>query len=458
MAFDRPLGVRHRPRTLALASAAIMAALMAVPAAWGQGVRSLGMGGATAPGHASTTNPAFAAVPESGGGFYLPLPLGAANALLRPEFDPRSDQFDLLTVFDQVTHLGSLLVNPARSPDEVVVSISSRDGVPTVALDLIGGAPLQLSEGAPAAFRQSLDLPIGFGFGAFALGVRPFFETDGGLTPGAGFGDLFEQGASSGTIDGRLNGVAGVGVSLAFATEVPMPGLSFPGRIYLGVRAEPFVGLLRVDGTGSLTVMTVENDAGETEFGYSYEGGGFVAAVGQGGSGYGLTGDLGIAMTVPTPHGRLTAGLGVTDLGVAIWNGIEIAVAGDSFGGYSETGPAGASRTYLLDDFGVHGNAALELTPGLLGVPDLASLLIAADAAYDDGLLSMHVGSEAGFDAGIMRLMLRAGLGYDSGFVAGAGAGFRVVGVGLDAAVHTYRSPFTAHQAVGAAIGLGFGF
>jgi hypothetical protein len=458
MVFDSRSRHSGRSRATRLAWALVAATLMTASGAAAQGIRSLGMGGATAPGHAGATNPAFAAVPDLGGGIFLPLPLGAVNALLRPEFDPRGDQFDILTVFDQMTHLDTLLVNPARSPDEVIVSISKRGGVPIVSIDLVGGAPLQVSEGVPAEFGHSIDLPVGFEFGTFGLGIRPYFETSGELTPGDGFEDLFEAGASSGTLDGRLNGEAGVGVSLSYASAVPIPAAAFPGQIFLGVRAEPFVGMLRVDATGSFRLYATENDAGETEYAYSYQGEGFVAAVGQGGMGYGLGGDVGFALTMPTPEGRFTAGLSVTDLGIARWNGVEISVEGDSLGNYSETPATAASRTYLLDDYGIYGNAAMEFDPRLLGISGLGSLLLAADGSYDKGLVSAHLGAEAAFDAGLALLMVRTGVGFDSGLVAGVGAGFRVIGIGLDAAIHTYRSPFTANQAVGASIGLGFGF
>ncbi|MEX2540761.1 MAG: hypothetical protein WD314_03100 [Trueperaceae bacterium] len=457
-----PDGTRvHRPASFVVATllAALLIALLATPMANAQGVRSLGMGGTSTPASNGSGNPAFGALPDAGTPFFLPLPLGAVNVLLRPELDPRSDQFDLLSAFDQASHLGTLLLNPARSPDEVIVSVANDNGVPAVAIDFVGGSPLQISHGTPVGYGQAFELPIGFDVGPVGLGIRPYIDADGRLTPLAGFGELFNEGTSSGEIAGRLQGEAGVGVNVTYATALPIPASeAFAGQVFLGVRAEPFIGLARIDGTGTFTVTTTENDDGETEFGYDYEGDGFYALVGQGGLGYGVTGDLGVAVTLPTPDGRLTAGLGVTDLGIGLWQGMEVTVAGDSLGASSQTGPTPSSRTYLFDRFGVNANVAYEFDTAVLGVPDLGSLLVAADGAYDDGAISGHLGVEGGYDFEIVQLLLRAGGGFDDGLTAGVGAGVRVVGIGFDVAVHTYRSPFTAHQAVGAAVGLGFGF
>jgi hypothetical protein len=445
-----------RPGRIAVAT--LLIALLSVPTAGAQGIRSLGMGGVSTPGSAGG-NPAFGALPDGGDPFSLPLPLGALNFLLRPELDPYSDQFDLLSVFDQVNNLGTFLLNPARSPDEVIVSIAEEGGVAKVAIELVGGAPLQITSGEPVSYGQDFDLPIGFGFGPLSIGIRPYVLAGGSLTPLTGFDELFDQGASSGEVEGAMEVEGGVSLDIAFATALPIPPTdAFPGQVFLGVRAKPFIGLLRGDGDGSFTVTTFENEDGETEYGYTYEADLFFAAVGQGGLGYGAYGDLGVAITVPTGDGSLTAGIGVNDLGIGIWQGMELSVSGDSQGESTQTDPTPASRTYLMEGFGLNANVAYDFDTTLLGVPDLGKLIVAADGAWDDGEISAHMGVEGGFDAGIVRLLARAGAGYDNGLVAGIGAGAQVVGVGLDAAVHTNRSPQTAHQAVGAAVGLAFGF
>jgi hypothetical protein len=438
--------------------ATLLLGLLALPTAGAQGIRTLGMGGVSTP-VSSGGNPAFGAVPDSSDPISLPLPVGALNFLLRPDLDPYSNAFDLLTVFDQVNNLGTFLFNPARSPDEVIISVSDNNGVPLVAIELVGGSPLQITGGAPVDYRQGFDLPIGFDVGPVRLGIRPYLDGAGSLTPLAGFQDLFGAGTSSGEIAGALEAEAGVALEVGFATALPLPQTeAFPGQVYLGVRAEPFVGLARADGTGSFTVTTNENAEGDTEYAYEYEADLFYAAVGQGGLGYGATGDIGIAVSLPTPDGTLTAGLGVNDLGIGIWQGLEVSFSGDSRGESSQTDPAPASRTYVLQGFGVNANIAYDFNTSLLGVPDLGTLLVAADGAWQDGAIRAHLGTEGGFDLGIVRLLARAGGGYDNGPVAGVGAGVQVVGVGLDAALHTYRSPLTAHQAIGAAVGLAFGF
>lgn len=424
--------------------------------AWAQGVRSLGMGGVSARGGAAVANPAYDALP--GGGVSVPLPLGLLNALGSDRLQPGSDDFDLLTAFDQATHLDTFLFNPAQSPDEVIVSVRREGGVPVVSLDTVGGAGLLVAEGAAIRYGQTLEFPVSFDLGVVSVGVRPYLNVLGRVTPDQGFRDVFAGGSASGAVALDLNGEAGVSLDVVYSSRLPVEiSEDFPGRIYLGVRASPFLGLARVDGAGSASVAAV-SDAGDVELEYAFDGQGFTSLVSEGGLGYGLRGDVGVVTTLPLQDGELTAGLGVENLGVAFWNGEEFAVEGGSDTATDTSDPVPASRTYFADAFGVNATVAYDFHVAALGLSDLGSLLVAADGAYRAGALSAHLGGEAGFDVEIGELLARAGLGYEGGLVFGVGAGLRLAGVGFDAALHSHRSPFTTHHAVGVSAGLSFGF
>lgn len=94
------------------------------------------MGGVLLPGPSGqAANPAYAAFPGKwdGEGFQVPvgllrfLPLFTDTSPFTYFTDPTAfrNNFDFLSAYDQATHLGSFLLNPARSPDEVVFNVSA---------------------------------------------------------------------------------------------------------------------------------------------------------------------------------------------------------------------------------------------------------------------------------------------------------------------------------------------
>lgn len=442
-----------KPRLAALLT---VCALVAVPA-FAQGVRSLGMGGVTAPGGAAGPNPAYAALPAEE--TFVPLPLGLLNALVSDRFDFEGERFDLLAVFDQATHLDTFLFNPALSPDEVIIRVGGAQGVPEVAVETIGGARLPITRGTALAYHQQLELPIRFDVGLVGVGLRPYLSVGGRLTPDVDLARVFGEGTSRGGLEATVNGEAGVSVEVLYATAVPLPATDdFAGEVYLGVRAAPFIGLAHADAVGRATLAAVEGAGGEVGFEYGYEGKAFLSLVTEGGLGYGLRGDVGVATIYPTAQGVVTAGLALQDFGVAFWRGSEYDITSDGEGQRQETEPRAATRTYFGRELGVLATAAIDLDLAALGVTEIDSLLVAADGAYRAGSFSAHVGTEAGLGLEFGDLLLRAGLGYDHGLVAGVGTGLRFPGFGIDAALHSQRSPLTAHQAFGVSAGLSFGF
>jgi hypothetical protein len=160
-----------------------------------QGVRSLGMGGVALPGPAHAgANPAYTAFPNTWGKEGTQLPIGLLRLLpLFPETSPFAyftdpqafkANFDLLSTYDQASHLHSFLLNPARSPDEVVfrvsangLSITDGSGRNLIPSFQTGASPEKPQALIPAPILSiALDLGPGtyLSFGAFAgtQGVR----------------------------------------------------------------------------------------------------------------------------------------------------------------------------------------------------------------------------------------------------------------------------------------------
>jgi hypothetical protein len=106
----------------------------------------------------------------------------------------------------------------------------------------------------------------------------------------------------------------------------------------------------------------------------------------------------------------------------------------------------------------VTATAAVELDPARFAGNGPSALLIAADASLQHGLFAAHLGGEAGFGLDTGLFLVRAGAGVDNGFVFGVGGGLRLEKAGIDVALHSHRSPLTAHRAFGASVGLSFGY
>lgn len=435
--------------------------LLVAPLALAQSVRSLGMGSVTAPGDAAGTNPAFLAIP--GEASSIALPLGALNALRSDRLDYESETFDLLTVLNQATQLNSFLFNPASSPDEVTLAVRELDGLPSLQLNVAGGSDLLITRGRPIAFQQTLDLPLRFKAGVVGLGVRPYLTASSRFTPGS---DLIQvlKGAGSSSASAALSTDVEVGVSVevSYAAPVTLPeGHDFPGEVYLGLRAAPFVGLARADANGEASLRVFRDADSELAVEADYRGHAFLSTPEFGGLGFGLRSDFGAAAVIPGESGTITAGFSLTDLGFSTWQGeeIEIGSSSDQVDGDPASDRQLVRRNYIADGLGVAVTAAYDFDMAGLSLEGVDSLLIAVDGALQRRLLSAHVGAEAGFALDSGTFYGRAGLGYDSGLILGVGAGYRhEQAVGIDAALHSRQAPLTAHHAFGVSLGVSFGF
>lgn len=135
-----------------------------------QSVRTQGLGGLLLPGpEAARYNPAYAAYPAGNYGYPegFRLPVGLLGFLRqsanpfnyffnKEAFFDKTNGFDLLSFYDQLTYLDSFLLNPARSPDEVVftllpsgVSITDGQGNPCAPTSRGGRAAVLLPHSRP---------------------------------------------------------------------------------------------------------------------------------------------------------------------------------------------------------------------------------------------------------------------------------------------------------------------
>jgi len=264
------------------------------------GARELGMGGVSTPGAAAVKNPAYAAAAFARGAS-VPLPLGAIAFLSDERLDPASDAFDLLTTLDQASQLNTFLLNPATSPEEILFVIGQDgDGNPTLAIDLRGGSPLLLEQQREVSYQQTAEIPLGVHLGPLLVAVRPFVRLGGALRPDAELQKVFSGGASSGKLTASARGTAGVALDLAVAFE--LPPLAASGRIFVGLRGSPFLGLAKVDGTASASV-TATSGADGPEVSYDYQGTAFFSSITEGRLGFGVNGDIGLATILPTDPG-----------------------------------------------------------------------------------------------------------------------------------------------------------
>ncbi|WP_128415183.1 hypothetical protein [Thermus tenuipuniceus] len=153
--------------------------------------------------------------------------------------------FDLLSFYDQASHLGSFLLNPARSPDEVVfrlsagsVSLTDGQGNNLLPSFQMGSAPEKPTALIPSPLLTiSLDLGPGtyLAFGPFVgtQGVRVLPSPD--LARALAGGSLDPCKASNPSpcyLEAGGSFASGLSLALGFATPLPeVPGV---GRVYLG--------------------------------------------------------------------------------------------------------------------------------------------------------------------------------------------------------------------------------
>ncbi len=444
-----------------------------------QDVRGLGLGGALVPGPAlSAFNPAFSAYPSDGRGGGLVLPLGLLNFVVNPQLNviglltnpaqyndpgnPNSPEFNVLAAFDQATHLNTLILNPVPAPRQINVNVSASG----VTLTDENGQPLEanFSSGFSAArgasavgvsplFRIPFGIgPVQFGLGVFVNATGPNLATDPKLQADllAGSGKLPPNTTYSSAVSGAANASAGIAVDVAFAVPIALPTL--PGAtLYAGGRGSGFYGLALVDvkAVGSLKTDSSGNLTSATP---DYSVTVFRADPTNGGFGFGVNADLGVAVDLPSailgvPElERLNVGLGVVGaLDYYSWTGTE-----------QTTTSAGTSAPIPSSRSG--GGVDPLVTVNVAGTFSLAGgwrVLALTDAQFGRGRLALHLGAEAQFGP----FTVRGGLGLDNGFKFGLGGSFDVSNnFGFDVALTTHQAPFYNHTNYGIALALRLGF
>ncbi|MGQ9754096.1 MAG: TetR family transcriptional regulator [Thermaceae bacterium] len=438
-----------------------------------QGVRSLGMGGLVLPGPGiAHLNPAYAAYPGGryGGDGGFVLPLGLLGLLLRPEANPlpgldspsnlfREDSpFDLLTFYDQLTHLDSFLLNPPSSgafinPDtgypEIQIRISAQgveitdyQGNP-IALDLGGLVPPP--PGPSASSAPLLRLPFSIG-DHFSLGIGVVADVGGiRLSPNEYLQKALEErkleANTEYAVSTHARAQAGLSLDFNFATPLPeLPDLGFgPLKVYLGTRGEVFYGLGQVSVEGFSVGFKTDDQAQPSQ--QVYNGKVFYAYPGAGG-GFGGRADLGVVLEVQD----FTLGVGLLNLlSGSQWSGTELVWENKSDPRDFTSRPA--ERGGFAFAPSLFFNLATQ-------VPlEVGSLFLGADLGIGDRVYG-HLGGE--YALGIFRL--RTGLGFDEGVRLGLGAGLAMPGFSLDAALTTHRAPIVGETVYGIAASLGFAF
>jgi len=440
---------RHRAAWRRGLTALALVLLIGTPAL-AQDARTLGMGGVVVAGPgAAGVNPAFAAVPGRGG-TSLTLPLGALSAVTRDYWDPYSAGFDALSTLDQASALGLYLLDPAASPDRVIVGVDGNG----LSVTFEGGATMRLTD--PTSFDGGFELPVGGAVGPVRIGVRPFLTLHARFTPGADARQVFTSASASASAKLVADAEAGVALDVGTALPLPVPSAALGGgRLFVGVRASGVAGLAKVaaDLQGQVTAEQDSSGAYTGNVLYSYDGTLSQGGLLTGSVGYGGMAAFGIAATVPSEIGTVTMGAGVRHLGVMIWNLQQTRVQADQ-NSSSHTDLGTVRQVDWAEHANVGVNLAVEVPSANLGVPGMG-LLVAADGSVDlSGGFATHAGTELQFGP----FAVRAGAGYQDGLRLGLGAGVRTGPVGLDVALTSHRSPFTDHQAFGVAASLAFGF
>ena len=461
--FRRPFGI--------LAAIAICSSF-----AGAQDVRGLGLGGALVPGPSlGAFNPAFGAYPSAGRGGGLVLPLGLLNFFINPQLNviglltnpaqyndpsnPNSPEFNVLAAFDQATHLNTLILNPVPAPRQINVNVSASN----VTLSDENGKPLEttFSSGISSArgasvvgvsplFRIPFGIgPVQFGLGVFVSAADPSLAIDPKLQADllAGSGKLPPNTTYSSAVSGAASASAGIALDVGFAVPVALPGAT----LYAGGRGNGFYGLAFVD-VNALGSLKTDSSGNITSTTPDYSVTVFRADPTNGGFGFGLNADLGVAVDLPgatlgVPElERLNLGLGIVGVvNYYIWSGTEqtITSAGTSV-------PVASSRS--------GGGVDPLVTVNVAGTFSLAGglrVLALTDAQFGRGVLALHLGAEAQFGP----LTVRGGLGVDKGFRFGLGASFDVSSnFGFDLALTTHQAPFYNHTNYGIALALRLGF
>jgi hypothetical protein len=443
-----------------------------------QDVRTLGFGGALAPGAVTPFNPAYNAYPfEPGRAPGLVLPLGVLNLLLNPQMnvldfafntraytDPTNDkapEFNVLAAFDQVTHLNTLILNPVRAPRQLNVNVSAQSGVTlTDENGTVLNPSFSSSTGGQfaSAYSAAGAVPfarVPFSVGPVSIGIGAFFSTRGpslNVDPQL-VADVVLNGGRlppnkrySEAVTGSAGASGGIAVDVAFAMPVALP----TATLYVGARATAFYGLAyaEVRATGELTSGS---DGALTNAQPAYTITTFLVTPGNG-IGYGANTDVGIVADLPSATvglpalERLTVGVGIVGvLDVYRWEGQERTTKSDGTGTTRTATREGGGFNPLVT---LNAEARFSLDGGI-------RVLGLADVQFGRGAFSTHLGAEAGFGM----LSVRGGLGFDNGLRFGLGASVDFApNVGVDLALTTHQAPLYNHTNFGIALAVRLGF
>ncbi len=430
--------------------------LFSFPFSFANSVRNAGLGGTILPGpSAAAYNPAYAAMPDPFPREAWSVPVGLLGFLLPDRsplyyfIDPNTfiSSFDLLSAFDQLTHLDSFLINPAKSPDEVRISIDASG----ITLTDGQGNPINLNFFGTQSnsTRESRSILTPSPLLQFPLSTDPNFSIDLGIFAGLNdFGinpnsNLISailnqslQADATYTLEASATASAGVNLDFTYAGALPVP-LPLGGEIYLGARGRTFLGLAYADAKTTVEVTTDNNGLPN---GSTQTTDAFYVVPGQG-YGYGGQVDAGVAIKLA----GAVVGFGVTNLmNMATWQGQQ-----QTFNGTTPTStPVAKTLTFTgsAPQYFVNGAVPLPLGP-------MGSILVAADASLDaSGTTNAHAGIE--YDLGPM--VLRGGVGLENGTRFGLGAGFDLGGSTIDLALTTHSAPISGETVYGIAMSVGF--
>jgi hypothetical protein len=453
-------------------------ALTLTSPALAQDVRGLGLGGALVPGPGlGAFNPAYGAYPPDGRGGGLVLPLGLLNFFVNPTLnildfatnpsryqnpsDPASPEFNALAAFDQATHLNTFILNPVPAPREINLNLSSAG----VTLTDQNGAALNYNFSSGGAVRGGastigaaplLRVPFGIGGLQFGLGVfvnfsGPSLAVDPQLQSDVvtGGGRLPANAKYPNAVVGGVQASAGISFDAAFSAALSLPEAAPGVVVYAGGRGAGFYGLAYVEATvkGSVTADS-SGDLDKAKADYSVTL--FRADPTNGGFGFGLNADAGVAVDLPgallnLPElEKLNIGLGIVGLvDYYTWNGQE-----------QTTTSAGTSSPVAATRSG--GGFDPLVTLNVAGTFSLANglrVLAISDLQFGRGEFALHLGAEAQWGL----FSLRSGLGFQNGLRFGLGGSLDLTpSIGLDVALTTHQAPFYNYTDFGVALAVRF--
>ena len=425
-----------------------------------QGARSMAMGGVLLPDSAASSyNPAYLAFP-AGLPTTVELPLGAFNliALARDLEGENFVEANLFGLLDQVTHLNTYIFSLPATPklDELDLEIDYDNGIPSVRL-ILDDAVAHLLPFNETSFGVDFALPLNFGSRNFRVGVRPYVLVSGSYTPDADLRKLLTEGTSAGSLEFSGVGEAGVALDVIYASAVPTDDPNMD--IYVGVRTAPYLGFFRTDISGKASLV-VSGPQDDPQASYDYRVDTFVSNS----LGYGVAGDVGLVLTSRDDSGgTFTFGLGLRNLGIGFWNGLEERMSDNtSLSGSSsqQLSTEVSSNVAQTDTQRTTYNTGLSVIANggyRFQVAPLIRMLVAADVAFKGNSFASHLGVETLFGVDDeLEVAARAGLGFDNGLVFGLGTGFETSGFSIDIALSAHSRLFGTGQSFGLVTSMSF--